>query len=91
MTAGPHLDVGVLLLEETARAGDGATSAHTANEDVHLALCRAPDLWAGRLIVDAGVVGVLKLLQDEGVRSVGSNLLRLCDSTLRVVATSASA
>lgn len=31
-----YLDIGVLLLQVAASAGDGAASAHTRHQDVHL-------------------------------------------------------
>lgn len=79
----PHLHIRVLLLEVPAHPSDGASCAHTSHQEVHLALSGLPDLRACGLIVDAGVVGILKLLQDEGVGSVGGNLLSLGNSTLQ--------
>ena len=71
-----HLDLWLPLLEVPAHACQGGR-AHTTNEDVDLALCILPDLWAGGLIVNTGVVRVLKLLQYEGVGCGSSNLLGL--------------
>ena len=45
-----------------------------------------PHLGPRGLVVHARVVGVLKLLQDEGVRRVGRNLLRLLHRALRMTA-----
>mmetsp|Transcript_5939 Transcript_5939/g.14424 ORF Transcript_5939/g.14424 Transcript_5939/m.14424 type:complete len:281 (-) Transcript_5939:438-1280(-) len=72
-----HLDVGVLLLEVLPGARDGAAGADAGDKVVDLPAGALPDLGARGRIVDGGVGGVLKLLQDVRVRGRGRDLLRL--------------
>lgn len=77
-----YLDVWVLFLQVPPSTCDSSPSTHTTDQHINLALSGIPDLRPCGLIMDAWVVGVLKLLQDEAVWCVGSNLLRLLNSTL---------
>lgn len=72
-----HLDRWLLFLHVPTHTCERSACAHAADKDVNLTPCVLPDLRACSLIVNAGVVGVLKLLQDERVWDGSSNLLCL--------------
>ena len=76
-----YLDVRILLFEVAASACDGATCSYSSNQDVDFALRVFPDLWASAVVVDLGVIGVLKLLKDVGIGRCCCNLFCLVDSS----------
>ena len=82
---GDDLDVGVLLLEELARAGQRAAGADAGDKDVDLPVGVLPDLGAGGLIVRLGVRGVDKLAGDEASRRLRGDLFSLGDGTLHAL------
>ena len=81
------LDGELVLLEESADAGDGAAGAGAADEGVHLAAVRvAPDLGAGELLVGVDVVLGVVLVDVEGVLGLAGYALGGLDVVLRGVA-----
>ena len=72
-------------LEVLSGAGDGAAGADASNEVVNLAVGALPDLGAGGGVVDGGVGGVLKLLEDVRVGGGGRDLLGLHDGSLHAL------
>ena len=59
------LDLGVALLEITARAGHRAARADAEDDVRHLAVGLLPDLWPGRVVVRLGVHRVVVLIWEE--------------------------
>ena len=70
-------DGGILLLQIASRAGDRAARADRGNEEVDPAVCVAPDLRSGGLIVGAGVGGIDELAGDKAVGDRAVELLGL--------------
>ena len=61
-----HLDIGVLLLQVAARAGDGTAGAYPGYQHVHCAVGIPPDLRAGGLIVSLSIGRVIELVRHPG-------------------------
>mmetsp|Transcript_4154 Transcript_4154/g.10641 ORF Transcript_4154/g.10641 Transcript_4154/m.10641 type:complete len:417 (+) Transcript_4154:161-1411(+) len=80
-----HLHVLLLRLEVPARAGDGAASADTADENVHVSRRVLPNLRPGRLVVDLRVRRVLELLKHVGVLGAAGDGLGLLDGALHAL------
>ena len=71
------LDIGILLLQIFARAGNGAAGADSGDEDIDLAVGIAPDLRACVSFVDGGVLGVYELTGNEARGNFLRELLSL--------------
>ncbi len=79
------LDLGVLLLEVPAGAGDGAARTDARDEDVDLAVRGVPDLGAGGLVVDLRVRRVLELVGEDRAGTLRGDLLGPGDAALHAL------
>ena len=77
-----HLDVGIMLLEGFAGAGHGATSTNAGHENIHIAVGVGPNLLTGGLAVNLRVGGISELAGQDGVTTLGDNLVCLVYGTL---------
>ena len=59
---GYNLDVGILLLQVLACAGNSAACAHSAYENINFPIGIAPDFRTRRSIVLSGIRSILELL-----------------------------
>ncbi len=76
---GHHAHGGFARFEHFAHPGDGAAGADAGNDDIHLAIRIAPDLFGGGAAVDLGVGRVLELLGHEVARVRRNQLFGLAD------------
>ncbi|EPY36761.1 transcriptional regulator [Strigomonas culicis] len=72
----------LLLLQVVRNAGERAARADAGHDGVHLALRLTPDLGAGRLLVDEGIVLGAELIRQDRVRVCGHDLVRHGDGAL---------
>src|SRR5687768_109367 len=72
---GHDLELRLELLQHLSDAGDSASGADAADENVDLAIGVLPKLDGGRPSVNLRISRVLKLLRHPGVRRLGDDLL----------------
>ena len=67
---GEHPHIRLQFLEPPAGAADRSACAHAGDQYIDLSVRVAPDLFGGRLFVDAGIGRIGELLQDDRTRDL---------------------
>mmetsp|Transcript_2906 Transcript_2906/g.5364 ORF Transcript_2906/g.5364 Transcript_2906/m.5364 type:complete len:409 (+) Transcript_2906:152-1378(+) len=68
---GDEFHVGIARFEVLSASREGASRAHAAEEDVHLAVGVFPNFRTGRFAMDLRVVGIVELLEEESIGTEG--------------------